>query len=147
MSHSDTSDSSVLESTFLVGTELVEFDRRELPIYATPQTRLMDACFDEVTYGAPLDRVFGEPGVIHIDGAVPGSEHQQQATVGVVIDQDPLVSLAALADGLTLSTDSSCAPELATHFDFGADAHAIVHLHDGIGWDLAGADGLFDFQA
>lgn len=146
MSHSDPSDSSVLESTFLVGTELVEFDRHELPIYATPRAQAMDACFDEATYGAPLDRIFGEPGALHIDGVLPGDAQQQEA-VGAIVDQDPLVSLAALGDGLSLPAEAAAAPELATRFDFGADAHAVVHLHDGIGWDLAGADGLFDFQA
>ena len=63
MSHSVPSDSSAINATFLVGVDLVEFDRRELPIYASPQARWMDACYDEApAYGAPVDRVFGEPG-------------------------------------------------------------------------------------
>jgi len=34
-------------------------------------------------------------------------------------------------------------PEAATSFDFGADAHTVVHLHDGWSWDMAGADWMF----
>ena len=57
MSHSVPSDSSAIDATFLVGVDLVEFDRRELPIYASPQTRWMDACYDDApSYGAPVDR-------------------------------------------------------------------------------------------
>ena len=40
MSHSVPSESSALDTTFLVGVELVEFDRRDLPIYLKPQTPL-----------------------------------------------------------------------------------------------------------
>jgi hypothetical protein len=76
MSHSVPSDSSAIDATFLVGVDLVEFDRRELPIYASPQTRWMDACYDDApSYGAPVDRVFGEPGDVHID-SVPGNDEQ-----------------------------------------------------------------------
>src|SRR5215217_8723021 len=76
MSHSVPSDSSAIDATFLVGVDLVEFDRRELPIYASPQARWMDACYDEApAYGAPVDRVFGEPGDVHID-SVPSNDEQ-----------------------------------------------------------------------
>ena len=143
MSHSVPSESSALDTTFLVGTDLVEFDRRELPIYQTPETRWAEACFDEPAYGAPLDRVFGEPGDIHIDGVV-GEE--QQAAITTVLGEDPLVVLAALSDGLVLPGAESAAPEIATGFDFGADSHAVVHLHDGFGWDIAGTDWTFDFH-
>ena len=68
MSHSVPSESSALDTTFLVGVDLVEFDRRDLPIYLKPQSPWAEACVDEDTYGAPLDRVFGEPGDVHIDG-------------------------------------------------------------------------------
>ena len=144
MSHSVPSDSSAIDATFLVGVDLVEFDRRELPIYASPQARWMDACYDEApAYGAPVDRVFGEPGDVHID-SVPSNEEQVASAIAA---DDPLVSLATLADGLAVAGSEAAAPELATSFDFGVDAHAVVHLHDGSGWDITGIDGTFDYLA
>lgn len=143
MSPSVPSDSSATDTTFLVGVDLVEFDRRELPIYASPQTRWMDACYDEApSYGAPVDRVFGEPGDVHVE-STPGNDEQLAAAVA----DDPLVSLATLADGLAVPGSEAAAPELATSFDFGADAQAVIHLHDGAGWDVTAADGTFDYLA
>jgi hypothetical protein len=144
MSHSVPSDSSAIDATFLVGVDLVEFDRRELPIYASPQTRWMDACYDEApSYGAPVDRVFGEPGDIHID-SVPGNDEQ---VASAIVTDDPLVALGTLADGLAVTGAEAAAPELATSFDFGVDAQDVIHLHDGAGWDITGADGTFDYLA
>ena len=147
MSHSVPSDSSAIDATFLVGVDLVEFDRRELPIYASPQTRWMDSCYDDAPlYGAPVDRVFGEPGDVHVDG-VPSNDEQ----FAVLAGDDPLVSLATLADGLAVAGNDAIAPELSTSFDFGVDAQAVVHLHDGsgwgAGWDITGTDGTFDYLA
>jgi hypothetical protein len=143
MSPSVPSDSSAIDATFLVGVDLVEFDRRELPIYANPQTRWMDACYDEApSYGAPVDRVFGEPGDVHVE-SMPGNDEQLASTVA----DDPLVSLATLADGLAVAGSEAAAPELATSFDFGAEAQAVVHLHNGAGWDVTAADGTFDYLA
>jgi hypothetical protein len=147
MSHSVPSDSSAIDATFLVGVDLVEFDRRELPIYASPQARWMDVCYDEAPpYGASVDRLFGEPGDVHID-SVPGNDEQ----VASAVADDPLVALATLADGLAVTGSEAAAPELATSFDFGVDAHAVIHLHDGSGWgsgwDIIGADGTFDYLA
>ena len=143
MSHSVPSDSSAIDATFLVGVDLVEFDRRELPIYASPQARWMDACYDEApSYGAPVDRVFGEPGDVHID-SVPVVADEQ---IAAIASDDPLVTLSTLADGLAVSGADAAAPELATSFDFGADAHTVVH-HDGAAWDIIGADGTFDYLA
>ncbi len=143
MSHSVPSDSSAIDATFLVGVDLVEFDRRELPIYAKPQARWMDACYDEApSYGAPVDRVFGESGDVHID-SVPSSDEQ----LASIVADDPLVALGTLADGLAVTSAEAAAPELATSFDFGVDAHAIIHLQDGAGWDITGADGTFDYLA
>lgn len=143
MSHSVPSDSSAIDATFLVGVDLVEFDRRELPIYANPQTRWMDACYDNApSYGAPVDRVFGEPGDFHIDSVSANDEQ-----FASIVADDPLVSLATLADGLAVTGAEAAAPELATSFDFGVDAHAVIHLHDGAGWDITGADGTFDYLA
>jgi hypothetical protein len=144
MSHSVPSDSSTIDATFLVGIDLVEFDRRDLPIYAAPQTRWMDACHDEAPgYGAPLDRVFGEPGDIHID-RVPTAAEEQVAFA--IASDDPLVSLATLADGLAVAA-AAPAPELATSFDFGADMSAVIVPADGAAWDIAGTDGSFDYLA
>lgn len=143
MSHSVPSGSSAIDATFLVGVDLVEFDRRELPIYASPQTRWMDACYDDApSYGTPVDRVFGEPGDVHIDG-MPGNDEQ----LASIVADDPLVALGTLADGLAVTGAETAAPELATSFDFGVDAHAVIHLHDGAGWDITGADGTFDYLA
>jgi hypothetical protein len=142
MSHSVPSESSATETTFIVGADLVQFDRHDLPIYQTPESKWADACFDEAPYGAPLDRVFGEPGDLHID-SVPREEQQAALTLP---NDDPLVVLAALSDGLILPA-SEPAAEIATGFDFGADSHPIVHLHDGWSWDIAGADWTFDFHA
>ena len=143
MSHSVPSESSATDTTFIVGADLVQFDRHELPIYQTPDSNWAEACFDEAPYGAPLDRVFGEPGDLHIDG-VPREE--QQAALTALSGDDPLVVLGALSDGLILPA-SEPAAEIATGFDFGADSHPIVHLHDGWSWDIAGADWTFDFHA
>ena len=73
MSHSDPSDSSA-DSLFLVGADLVEFDRRDLPIYASPVSRWADAGIDTVSYGAPLDRLFGEAGEVFVDGIAGAAE-------------------------------------------------------------------------
>ncbi len=143
MSHSVPSESSATDTTFIVGADLVQFDRHELPIYQTPESKWAEACFDVAPYGAPLDRVFGEPGDLHIDG-VPREE--QQAALTALSGGDPLVVLGALSDGLILPA-SEPAAEIATGFDFGADSHPIVHLHDGWSWDIAGADWTFDFHA
>jgi hypothetical protein len=143
MSHSVPSESSATETTFIVGADLVQFDRHDLPIYQTPDSQWAEACFDEAPYGAPIDRVFGEPGDLHIDG-VPREE--QQAALTTLSGDDPLVVLGALSDGLILPA-SEPAAEIATGFDFGADSHPIVHLHDGWSWDIAGADWTFDFHA
>jgi hypothetical protein len=144
MSHSVPSDSSAIDATFLIGIDLVEFDRRELPIYATPQARWMDACYDETpAYGAPVDRVFGEPGDVHIDSVPVVADEQISA---VIVGHDPLVELATLADGLTVAGGETAAPELATSFDFGVDAQTVVH-HDGAAWDISGTDGTFDYLA
>lgn len=145
MSHSAPPDSSATDTAFLVGVDLVEFDRRELPIYATPRARWMDACHDDVpSYGAPVDRVFGEPGDVHIDG---GSSVADEQTANAIVGDDPLVSLSALVDGIGVAGMASAAPELATSFDFGLETYAVVPTHDGSGWDINGADGAFDYLA
>ncbi|MBM3650491.1 MAG: hypothetical protein FJX11_22165 [Alphaproteobacteria bacterium] len=142
MSHSVPSDSSNSDPAFIVGSELVEFDRRDLPIYLSRDASWMDACYDEAPSGAPLDRVFGEPGEIHVDGIVPGGG-ELQAVIAPLAD-DPLVSLATLSDSVgAQNLAPATAPELATQFDLGTDA-AIVQPADHA--DLSGLDTTFDFQ-
>src|ERR1700722_14989565 len=143
MSHSVPSESSAVDTTFIVGADLVQFDRPELPIYQTPEPKWAEACFDEAPYGAPLDRLFGEPGDLHIDSVVPD---ESQATLTALPGEDPLVVLAALSEGLMLPAPEAAA-EIGTALGFGADSHPIVHLHDGWSWDIAGADWTFDFHA
>jgi hypothetical protein len=143
MSHSVPSESSAIDTAFLVGADLVEFDHRNLPIYQTAEARW--DCFDEQPYGAPLDRLFGEPGDVHIDGAM-----REPPPDIAALGHDPLVALTSLSDGMilpeplaALDTSVHVPPEAATTFDFGAAAHAVVHLHDGWTWDIAGADWMF----
>src|SRR3977135_3000544 len=142
MSHSVPSESSAVDTTFIIGADLVQFDRPELPIYQTPESQTphskwAEACFDEAPYGAPLDRLFGEPGDVHIH--VDSVLHDEpQASLIALPSEDPLVVLAALSDGLVLPA-SEPAIAITTGVDFGTDSHPIVHLHDGWSWDIAGA--------
>jgi hypothetical protein len=139
MSHSDPSDSSA-DPIFVVGADLVEFDRRDLPIYATPASRWAEAGVDTVSYGAPLDRLFGEPGGVFIDG-VAGA-----ADLPPSIGEDALVVLSDLSDGVMLPTSEEPAAMhgSAAVYDFGADAHVVVHVQDGIAWDQAESGWSFE---
>ena len=140
MSHSDPSESSA-DPLFLVGTDLVQFDRSDLPIYATPASRWAEAGVEAVSYGAPLDRLFGEPGEIFVDG-VAGAAPETLAPVG----DDALVVLSDLSDGVMLpAADLSPAMhESAAVYDFTADAHVVLHVQDGSNWDQADAGWSFD---
>jgi len=151
MSHSAPSESSAIEPAFIVSADMVEFDHHDLPIYQTPEARWGEACVDEATYGAPLDRLLGEPGDVHLDGIV-----RAELQADLAIGDDPLVALASLSDGLILpatdlSTVASHGDGVTTTFDLGSDAHAVAHLHDawngGWGWDAAGTDWTFDFRS
>lgn len=140
MSHSDASDSSA-DPLFVIGADLVEFDRSDLPIYATPASRWTEAGADTVTYGAPLDRLFGEPGKVFIDG-IPGSAAEAMPSLG----DDALVVVGDLSDGLILPANEEPAAmhESAAVYDFGADAHVVMHVQDGISWDQPDAGWSFD---
>src|ERR1700736_250223 len=144
MSHSVPSESSAVDTTFIVGADLVQFDRPELPIYQTPESQTFpskwaEACFDEAPYGAPLDRLFGEPGDLHIDSVV---RDEAQAALTPLPSDDPPVVLAALPHAWRLPAPEPAA-EIATAGNFGAASHPIVHLHDGWSWHIAGADWTF----
>ena len=147
MSASLACDGSTIETTFVVGPDLVEFDRPDLPIYAPlesrpgalPGSRWADAGLDTCTMGAPLDRLFGEPGDVFVTG-MTGIDHQTAAVAAAVPSgEDPLVALGSLSDGLILPTLEAAgdhpAPEMATIFDAGIDSFAMVHLQADGTWD------------
>lgn len=140
MSHSEPSDSSA-DALFVVGTDLVEFDRHDLPIYLTPASRWAEAGLDTVSYGAPLDRLFGEAGEVFVDG-LPGAIADVLPSMG----DDALVVLSDLSDGVMLSATEEPVTlhESAAVYDFSADAHVVVHVQDGMTWDQADAGWSFD---
>jgi len=140
MSHSDPSDSSA-DPLFVVGADLVEFDRSDLPIYATPASRWADAGAETVSYGAPLDRLFGEPGEIFVTGG-PGAVADMLPPIG----DDALVVLSDLSDGVMLPASDQAATmhESAAVYDFAADTHVVLHVQDGMTWDQTDAGWSFD---
>lgn len=140
MSHSEPSDSSA-DAVFVVGTDLVEFHRDDLPIYATPPSRWAEAGLEQVSYGAPRDRLFGEPGEVFVD-SLPGSATEALPLAG----EDALVVLSDLSDGVMLPATDEAATmhESAPVYDFGADAHLVVHIQDGVSWDPTDAGWSFD---
>jgi len=152
MSPSVPSDSSTIDTAFLVGPELVEFDRHDLPIYATSaDSRWADAGLDAPSYGASLDRLFGEPGAFFVSGPIGAAEQAAALAAAALPHEDPLVVLGGLSDGLILPAFESShalalpsgaqhAPEIATIFDLGMDSFAAVHLQDGDAW-------AFDYSA
>lgn len=158
MSASVPSDSSTIDTAFLVGPELVEFDRHDLPIYASLESRWADAGLDSPSYGASLDRLFGEPGAIFVSGPI-GAEEQAAALAATALpSEDPMVVLAGLSDGLilpaaeagdalALPSGAQQAPEIVTIFDVGIDAFAVVHLHGGGPWDSASDAWAFDYTS
>src|SRR4051812_20808888 len=155
MSHSVPSDSSTIDTTFLVGRDLVEFNRHDLPIYAS-----LESCWDEgeadsPDYGAPLDRLFGEPGEVYVSGVIAAGQHATALAFPQALSEDPLVALGGLSDGLILPTTENAfampsgahhAPEIATIFDVGIDSFAVVHLNEGGGWDPANSAWAFDYS-
>jgi hypothetical protein len=155
MSHSVPSDSSSAESLFLVGAELVEFDRRDLPIYVTPQTLWADAGRDRGNYGISVDRVFGDSEEVHI-ASLPLDEEARERAEAALPAHDALVVLQGLADGLTLTLcEPSPVLDAATHahtgpapgvtalFEFGPTP---MPVHDGWNWDAHRPDWAYDHQ-
>jgi hypothetical protein len=155
MSPSVPSDSSTIDTTFLVGQDLVEFVRPNLPIYASLESCWDDAGIDAPSEGAPLDRLFGEPGEVFVSGMIGAGERAAVLAATTSLGEDPLVVLASLSDGLILPATENAfampsgahhAPEIATIFDVGIDSFAVVHLHDGGTWDQAGDAWAFDYS-
>jgi hypothetical protein len=118
-----------------------------------------DAGHDSGTFGTSLDRLFGEPGDIHVSSlADPGLA---AVTTPSIVD-DPLVLMTGLSDGLILplaehdrvaSLDDNTAvtlhdaphlPEPVALCDFGALVHSILPLADGWYWDLDKAGWVVD---
>lgn len=157
MSHSVPSDSSSAEALFLVGAELVEFDRRDLPVYVTPQTLWADAGRDVGSYGISLDRLFGDSEEIHVASLALDEEARERAEAALPV-HDPLVVLPGLADGLTLTLcEPSPVLDAANHtgpavsatsgitalFEFGP---VPTPVHDGWNWDAHRPDWAYDHQ-
>ena len=92
-------------------------------------------------YGASLDRLFGEPGEVFIDG-VPGSAAEAMSSLG----DDALVVLSDLSDGVMLpaADQSPAMHESAAVYDFAADSHVVLHVQDGMTWDQPDAGWSFD---
>jgi hypothetical protein len=167
MSHSVPSDSSTTDTTFLVGPELVEFDRHDLPIYATLESRWADAGLDAPSYGASLDRLFGEPGNVFVSDMIGAAEQAAALAAAALPVEDPLVRLGGLSDGLILPaaepsvwagslddthalampSSTQQAPEIVTIFDVGIDSFATVHLNDIGTWDASSDAWAFDYIA
>ncbi len=151
MSHSVPSDSSLIDSLFLVGADLVSFDRRALPIYASHHSLWAQAGNDAPVYGTSVDRLYGEPGEIFIASAPLVEEPREIAAPAI----DPLVLLGNLTEGLVLPTCEQ-QPALEHHapavhtpgmeaiYQFLGDQHTLLPVHDGAGWDLAKPEWFYE---
>jgi len=122
------------DGAFLIGTDLVEFDRFDLPIYATSESQWADAGRDAAVYGVPLDRLYGELGEVFVGGE-PMAQQLTTAPALPAID-DPLVELGGLNDGLILPAmeyepahahGAHHLPEIATVYDF---SYGGLHMND-----------------
>lgn len=118
----------------IVGRDLVEFDRRDVPIYQERPSLWADAGVEAVSYGAPLDRLYGAPGETHVAAHAP----LQDVTLPVV--EDPVVELGTLSDALALAD----LPLGLLDTPLFHDASALAPLHDGWSGDNFGADWTFD---
>jgi hypothetical protein len=148
MSLSAPSDSSAIEPDFLVGPDLVTFDRRDLPIYATRDTLWADAGQEVFVAGSPLDRLFGEAEPVFVSAAAFAPA---PAVAMPSFADDPLVELAGLADGMILPAadlplDDQACMALTDHQE-DAGVALVVTLHDPWSWDPAGTDWLADSLA
>lgn len=139
MSQSVPSESSAIDSLFVVGTDLVEFHRHDQPIYLAPDSRWAEAGLDDTGYAAPLDRLFGEAGEVFVEGT-PGQ------TPVPAMGEDTLVVLSDLSDGTSLVAleDGAPAHQIAAPYDYSDAGHALVHVPDGFSWEQAATDWSFD---
>ena len=148
MSHSVPSESSTAPTA-----ALVHFAQ------ARPDSLWADAGHDATAFGTSLDRLFGEPGDIHVTSLADPA--LVDATTPAIVD-DPLVLMTGLGDGLILPLaehdhigtledaggvtlhDAPSLPEPAALCDFGALVHSILPLADGWYWDLDKAGWVVD---
>lgn len=151
MSHSVPSESS---------TALVLFSHARAGLATSPDWA--DAGHDSTAFGLSLDRLFGEPGDVHVAGLEDASLAATLAATTPAIVDDPLVLMTGLSDGLILplaehdriaSLDDNSAvtlhdvphlPPPVTLCDFGALVHSILPLADGWFWDLDKAGWVVD---
>ena len=117
-----------------VGRDLVEFDRRDVPIFRESPSLWTEAGVDAVAYGAPLDRVFGMPSETHVAGQIPPQE------VALPILEDPLVELGTLSDTLALAD----VPLGLLDAALGHASPVLAPLHDVWSGDNLGSDWTFD---
>jgi hypothetical protein len=122
------------EEPLIVGRDLVEFDRHDVPIYQERASLWGDAGVDVVSYGTSLDRLFGGPGETHM-AALPAPQE-----IAIPPVEDPFVELGTLADTLALPDVPAGLLDIA----FDAGSHAAVPLHDGWYGDNFGADWTAD---
>jgi hypothetical protein len=145
MSHSAPSDSSTIEPPFVVGQDLVTFDRSGLAIYATSDTLWADAGREAVFFGGPLDRLFGEPAPVFVNAAALPID---QTVATPAFAEDPLVELAGLADGVVLPTPDLALDDAAhmalTAHEAGADTSLVLAPHDPWSWELGQNDWAID---
>jgi hypothetical protein len=152
MSHSVPSESSTAPPA-----ALVHFTQ------ARPDSFWADAGHDALAFGTSLDRLFGEPGDIHVTSLADQTLALSLAdvTTPAIVD-DPLVLMMGLSDGLILPLaehdrigtledaggvtlhDAPPLPEPAALCDFGALVHSILPLADGWYWDLDKAGWVVD---
>ena len=90
-----------------------------------------------------FDRLFGEPDPVFIDGVAGSPTEAPLPPIGT----DALVTLSDLSDALLLPAADEAtgtAHDIAAIYDFGADSHAVVHLHDGWSWEQSAAEWSYD---
>lgn len=92
-----------------------------------------------IAYGAPLDRLFGEPGEVFVVG-IAGSFDAADAIPPMV--DDPLVMLGALLDDFfPFETVATGAPVVHDTVTF--DAQVAPSPQDSWSWDLGDTDWLY----
>jgi len=142
------------DATFVVGADLVEFDRRDLPIYDTPHSPWAKAGCEIAAHGASLDRLFGDPGEIFVTSVIVGTDQFDAAVIAPLLIDDPMIVVTGLGDGLILPLPehdrigtlddhagvtlhgSLQLPDGASLCDFGSGGHALLPLADGWYWDI-----------
>lgn len=92
-----------------------------------------------IAYGAPLDRLFGEPGEVFVVG-IAGSFDAADAIPPMV--DDPLVTLGALLDDY-FPFETTGADTPAVHDTVAFHSHIAPSPHDSWSWDPGDTDWLY----